>query len=256
MEEKLRQRVVGQDEALQAVSNAVRRARAGLQDPNRPIGSFIFLGPTGVGKTETGPGARRVPVRRRARDDPHRHERVHGEALGVAPDRRAARLRRLRRRRPRSPKPCAAARTAWCSSTRSRRRTPTCSTCCCRSSTTAASPTARAAPSTFKNTVLIMTSNIGSQYIIELGESDRRRDGAARDGGAARALPARVPEPRRRRRSSSTSSAASRSGTSSRSSSSACRSCSPSAASSSSSRRRRSSCSPTRATTRTTARAR
>jgi ATP-dependent Clp protease ATP-binding subunit ClpB len=52
MEERLRQRVVGQDEALHAVSNAVRRARAGLQDPNRPIGSFIFLGPTGVGKTE------------------------------------------------------------------------------------------------------------------------------------------------------------------------------------------------------------
>src|SRR5262249_57632733 len=44
--------VVGQDEALVAVSNAVRRARAGLQDPNRPIGSFLFLGPTGVGKTE------------------------------------------------------------------------------------------------------------------------------------------------------------------------------------------------------------
>jgi ATP-dependent Clp protease ATP-binding subunit ClpB len=52
MEERLHQRVVGQDEALSAVSNAVRRARAGLQDPNRPIGSFIFLGPTGVGKTE------------------------------------------------------------------------------------------------------------------------------------------------------------------------------------------------------------
>ena len=52
MEERLHQRVVGQDEALRAVSNAVRRSRAGLQDPNRPIGSFIFLGPTGVGKTE------------------------------------------------------------------------------------------------------------------------------------------------------------------------------------------------------------
>jgi ATP-dependent Clp protease ATP-binding subunit ClpB len=52
MEERLRQRVVGQDEAIAAVSNAVRRARSGLQDPNRPIGSFIFLGPTGVGKTE------------------------------------------------------------------------------------------------------------------------------------------------------------------------------------------------------------
>ncbi|MGA2192435.1 MAG: ATP-dependent chaperone ClpB [Nitrospirota bacterium] len=52
MEERLKERVVGQDEAVEAVSNAVRRARAGIQDPNRPIGSFIFLGPTGVGKTE------------------------------------------------------------------------------------------------------------------------------------------------------------------------------------------------------------
>ena len=52
MEEALRARVIGQDEAIVAISNAVRRARAGLQDPNRPIGSFLFLGPTGVGKTE------------------------------------------------------------------------------------------------------------------------------------------------------------------------------------------------------------
>ena len=53
MEEHLRRRVVGQDEALAAVANAVRTARAGLHDPNRPLGSFLFLGPTGVGKTET-----------------------------------------------------------------------------------------------------------------------------------------------------------------------------------------------------------
>jgi ATP-dependent Clp protease ATP-binding subunit ClpB len=52
MEDNLKQRVVGQDEAVIAVSNAIRRARAGLQDPSRPIGSFLFLGPTGVGKTE------------------------------------------------------------------------------------------------------------------------------------------------------------------------------------------------------------
>ena len=52
MEDRLHQRVVGQDEAIRAVANAIRRARAGLQDPNRPLGSFIFLGPTGVGKTE------------------------------------------------------------------------------------------------------------------------------------------------------------------------------------------------------------
>lgn len=52
MEERIHQRVVGQDEAVRAVADAVRRARAGLQDPNRPLGSFLFLGPTGVGKTE------------------------------------------------------------------------------------------------------------------------------------------------------------------------------------------------------------
>ncbi len=53
MEERLGQRIIGQKQAITAVSNAVRRSRSGLQDPNRPIGSFIFLGPTGVGKTET-----------------------------------------------------------------------------------------------------------------------------------------------------------------------------------------------------------
>jgi ATP-dependent Clp protease ATP-binding subunit ClpB len=52
MEDRLHQRVIGQDEAVEAVSSALRRSRAGLQDPNRPIGTFLFLGPTGVGKTE------------------------------------------------------------------------------------------------------------------------------------------------------------------------------------------------------------
>ena len=51
LEEELHQRVIGQDEAIEAVADAVRRSRAGLQDPKRPIGSFIFLGTTGVGKT-------------------------------------------------------------------------------------------------------------------------------------------------------------------------------------------------------------
>ena len=52
LEQELHSRVIGQDEAVSAVSNAIRRSRAGLSDPNRPIGSFLFLGPTGVGKTE------------------------------------------------------------------------------------------------------------------------------------------------------------------------------------------------------------
>src|SRR5690349_19904414 len=51
-ESRLHALVVGQDDAIEAVANSIRRARAGLQDPNRPLGSFIFLGPTGVGKTE------------------------------------------------------------------------------------------------------------------------------------------------------------------------------------------------------------
>ena len=52
LEQELHSRVIGQDEAVSAASNAIRRSRAGLSDPNRPIGSFLFLGPTGVGKTE------------------------------------------------------------------------------------------------------------------------------------------------------------------------------------------------------------
>ena len=96
MEEELHKRVVGQDEAVTAVSRAVRRNRAGLRDPKRPIGSFIFCGPTGRRQDRAGARAGRVPVRRRGGADPRRHVRVHGEVLGVAPGRRASGLRRLR----------------------------------------------------------------------------------------------------------------------------------------------------------------
>ncbi len=73
MEERLRERVIGQDEALERVANAIRRSRAGLSDPNRPIGSFIFLGPTGVGKTETARALAEFLFRRRAQHGAHRH---------------------------------------------------------------------------------------------------------------------------------------------------------------------------------------
>ena len=99
MEEELAKRVIGQFPAVEAVSNAVRRARAGLNDPNRPLGSFLFLGPTGVGKTELTKALAVVPLRRRPGDGARRHERVHGEALGRPADRRASGLRRLRRGR-------------------------------------------------------------------------------------------------------------------------------------------------------------
>ena len=62
MEEELHKRIIGQHEAIVAISKAVRRSRSGLRDAKRPIGSFIFLGPTGVGKTELGPRAGVVPV--------------------------------------------------------------------------------------------------------------------------------------------------------------------------------------------------
>ncbi len=79
MEEILHQRVIGQDEAIKAVAKAIRRARAGLRDPKRPIGSFIFSGPTGVGKTELAKALAEVLF---GDEDAHhqvRHVGVYGE---------------------------------------------------------------------------------------------------------------------------------------------------------------------------------
>ena len=132
MEERLHQRVIGQDEAVAAVSNALRRSRAGLQDPDRPIGTFLFLGPTGVGKTELARALAEFMFDSQdamVRIDMSEYMEKHSV---VAARRRAARLRRLRRGRPadrgRAPAPVLRA----CCSTRSRRPTPTSSTCCCR----------------------------------------------------------------------------------------------------------------------------
>ena len=80
MEEKLHERVVGQDEAVRLVSDAIRRSRSGLSDPNRPYGSFLFLGPTGVGKTELCKALAILPVRFRRPSDPHRHVGVHARS--------------------------------------------------------------------------------------------------------------------------------------------------------------------------------
>ena len=74
MESRLRERVIGQDEALTVVANAIRRSRAGLSDPKRPIGSFIFLGPTGVGKTETARALAEFLFDDENGDGAHRHE--------------------------------------------------------------------------------------------------------------------------------------------------------------------------------------
>ena len=90
MESRLHERVIGQDEAVSAVANAIRRSRAGLGDPDRPIGSFIFLGPTGVGKTELAKALAEFlfdTEKAMVRID---MSRVHGEALGLAAGGRAS----------------------------------------------------------------------------------------------------------------------------------------------------------------------
>ncbi len=136
MEERLHQRVIGQDEAVQSVSNALRRSRAGLADPDRPIGVFLFLGPTGVGKTELARALAEFMFDSQdamVRIDMSEYMEKHAVArlVGAPPATSAT------RRAASSPRPCGAGRTRSCSSTRSRRRTPTSSTSSCRCSTTA-----------------------------------------------------------------------------------------------------------------------
>ena len=95
LEDILHKRVVGQDEAVRLVSEAILRSRAGIADPNKPIGSFLFLGPTGVGKTELAKDPGRGPVRQREEPGAHRHVRVYGEVLRVPAHRCASRIRGL-----------------------------------------------------------------------------------------------------------------------------------------------------------------
>ena len=130
--EELKGKVIGQDEAVYAMGKALRRSRADLKDPKRPIGSFIFLGPTGVGKTHLAKTLAAIHVRRRDRAHPDRHvastwTRTTSRAWSVRLPATS-----VTRRAASSPKRCAAVPTAWCSSTKSRRRTPTSGICSCR----------------------------------------------------------------------------------------------------------------------------
>ena len=93
--EELHKRVVGQDEAVDAVADAVMRARGGLKDPKRPVGSFLFLGPTGVGKTELARALAQFLFDDERAHDPHRHVGVSGKAHGFAAGGRASRIYRL-----------------------------------------------------------------------------------------------------------------------------------------------------------------
>jgi ATP-dependent Clp protease ATP-binding subunit ClpB len=182
MEERLKLRVVGQESAIHAVANAVRRARAGLQDQNRPIGSFIFLGPTGVGKTELCRALaeflfddEQAMVRLDMSEYMEKHSvsRLIGAPPGYVGYDEGGQLTEAVRRRPYSvvlfdeiEKAHPDVFNALLQVLEDGRMTD-----------------GQGRTVDFKNTVIIMTSNLGSQYIQELGGKDRnqmeRRVGAA-----------------------------------------------------------------------------
>jgi ATP-dependent Clp protease ATP-binding subunit ClpB len=172
MEENLRLRVVGQDEALQAVANAVRRARAGLQDPNRPIGSFIFLGPTGVGKTETARALAEflfddeqamVRIDMSEFMEKHSVSRLIGAPPGYVGYEEGGHLTEAVRRRPYSVVLFDEIEKAH----------PEVFNALLQILDDGRLTDGQGRTVDFRNTVLIMTSNLGSQYIVELGEEER-----------------------------------------------------------------------------------
>ena len=135
MEDRLRRRVVGQDDAVLSVANAIRRARAGLQDPNRPLGSFIFLGPTGVGKTELSRALAEFlfdDEQAMIRIDMSEYQEKHTVSRMIGGPQATSDTTR----RDSSPRRCGDVRTLSCSSTRSRRRIRTYSMSCCSCLTT------------------------------------------------------------------------------------------------------------------------
>jgi ATP-dependent Clp protease ATP-binding subunit ClpB len=171
MEERLRARVIGQDEALQKVANAVRRARAGLQDPNRPIGSFIFLGPTGVGKTETARALaeflfddEQAMIRIDMSEYMERHavSRLIGAPPGYVGYEEGGQLTEAVRRRPYSVILFDEIEKAH----------PDVFNVLLQILDDGRATDGQGRTVNFKNTVLIMTSNIGSQFITELGGMD------------------------------------------------------------------------------------
>jgi ATP-dependent Clp protease ATP-binding subunit ClpA len=99
MEDELQKSVISQKDAIHAIAKAVRRSRSGLKDPKRPMGSFIFLGPTGVGKTHLAKQLAKFMFGDRRCVDSSRHVGIHGDPQRFEVDRRPSGLRRLRRRR-------------------------------------------------------------------------------------------------------------------------------------------------------------
>jgi ATP-dependent Clp protease ATP-binding subunit ClpB len=183
MEERLHRRIIGQDEAVKAVSNAIRRARAGLQDPNRPLGSFLFLGPTGVGKTELARALAEflfddeqamIRIDMSEYQEKHTVSRMLGAPPGYVGYEEAGQLTEAVRRRPYAvvlfdeiEKAHSEVQNVLLQLLDDGRLTD-----------------GKGRTVDFKNTVVIMTSNLGSQYIAEA--SLRAGEGAALDEGTRR----------------------------------------------------------------------
>jgi ATP-dependent Clp protease ATP-binding subunit ClpB len=173
MEERLGLRVIGQEEAIKAVSNAIRRARAGLQDPNRPIGSFIFVGPTGVGKTELSKALAEflfddekamIRIDMSEYMEKHTVSRLIGAPPGYVGYEEGGYLTEAVRRKPYSVLLLDEIEKAH----------PDVFNILLQILDDGRLTDGHGRTVDFKNTVIIMTSNIGSQWIIELGEKDEQ----------------------------------------------------------------------------------
>lgn len=172
MEERLGKRVIGQHEAIEAVSNAVRRARSGLQDPNRPIGSFIFMGPTGVGKTELAKALAEfifdsdqamVRIDMSEYMEKHAVSRLIGAPPGYVGYDQGGYLTEAVRRRPYSVVLFDEIEKAH----------PEVFNVLLQILDDGRMTDGQGRTVDFKNSLIIMTSNVGSQWILELGESRR-----------------------------------------------------------------------------------
>ncbi|MCJ7601867.1 MAG: AAA family ATPase, partial [Desulfobulbaceae bacterium] len=171
-DEKLAQRVVGQKEAIDAIANTIRRARAGLQDPNRPLGSFIFLGPTGVGKTELARtlaeflfDSEQAMIRLDMSEFMEKHSvaRLIGAPPGYVGYEEGGHLTEAVRRRPYSVILFDEIEKAH----------PDVFNVLLQILDDGRMTDGHGRTVDFKNTILIMTSNLGSQIIMELGEERR-----------------------------------------------------------------------------------
>ena len=174
MEERLHQRVIGQDEAISAVANAIRRARAGLQDPNRPLGSFLFLGPTGVGKTELARALAEflfddeqamVRIDMSEYQEKHTVSRMIGAPPGYVGYEEAGQLTEAVRRRP----------YAVVLFDEIEKAHPEVLNVLLQLLDDGRLTDGKGRTVDFKNTVVIMTSNLGSQFIAERAIGRRRR---------------------------------------------------------------------------------